>query len=351
MADILAAGSPEYAAVELVRASLEAGSTDNVTCVVADVHDAAELADDDGRRGPGRGRRGRAPARSAAAAAGSSAGTAPATPASSTRSRRPARRSAPRSTRSTPTPRPCATRPARRAATRGPSGSSPWPSSSASAGSRVAALWSWSQHQYYVGEQDGSVVIFRGVNASIGGFDLSEPYQTTDVELDRLSDFDAGKVEDGIDATDLDDAQRTVQNLAGQPGARRPTATTADGPVVQDQSSRNRRPRSWGSCTAAGGARSCSCSSSRSPSASGRTPRSASASRARCPADILGVRRLAGRPGDRRPHRDPPGRAVRRPGAAARRRRAQRSRPRRHPPHRPGPRGGSTGRTTSPSSS
>ncbi|MFC6342145.1 serine/threonine-protein phosphatase, partial [Nocardioides hankookensis] len=78
----------------------------------------------------------------------------------------------------------------------------------------VAALWSWSQKQYYVGEQDGTVVIFRGVNASIGGFDLSEPYQTTDVELDRLSDFDAGKVEDGIDATDLDDAQSTVQNLA-----------------------------------------------------------------------------------------------------------------------------------------
>ena len=37
MADILSTGSPEYAAVELVRASLEAGSTDNVTCVVADV--------------------------------------------------------------------------------------------------------------------------------------------------------------------------------------------------------------------------------------------------------------------------------------------------------------------------
>ena len=30
-------GSPDYAAVELVRASLEAGSTDNVTCIVADV--------------------------------------------------------------------------------------------------------------------------------------------------------------------------------------------------------------------------------------------------------------------------------------------------------------------------
>ncbi len=37
LADILSSGTPDYAAVELVRASLEAGSSDNVTCLVADV--------------------------------------------------------------------------------------------------------------------------------------------------------------------------------------------------------------------------------------------------------------------------------------------------------------------------
>ncbi|MFC6345520.1 PP2C family protein-serine/threonine phosphatase, partial [Nocardioides hankookensis] len=42
MADILGTGSPEYAAIELVRASLEAGSSDNVTCVVADVDEVAD---------------------------------------------------------------------------------------------------------------------------------------------------------------------------------------------------------------------------------------------------------------------------------------------------------------------
>src|SRR4051794_37548685 len=35
LADILSGGSPDFAAVELVRASLEAGSSDNVTCLVA----------------------------------------------------------------------------------------------------------------------------------------------------------------------------------------------------------------------------------------------------------------------------------------------------------------------------
>src|SRR4249919_666857 len=46
LADILSMGTPDYAAVELVRASLEAGTTDNVTCVVADIVDEAELPGD-----------------------------------------------------------------------------------------------------------------------------------------------------------------------------------------------------------------------------------------------------------------------------------------------------------------
>ena len=46
LADILSSGSPDYAAVELVRASLEAGSSDNVTCLVADVVEG-ELDDPD----------------------------------------------------------------------------------------------------------------------------------------------------------------------------------------------------------------------------------------------------------------------------------------------------------------
>src|SRR4029453_4000019 len=37
LADILSTGGPDYAPAELARASLEAGSSDNVTCVVADV--------------------------------------------------------------------------------------------------------------------------------------------------------------------------------------------------------------------------------------------------------------------------------------------------------------------------
>ena len=81
-----ATGSPDFAAVELVRASLEAGSSDNVTCLVADVRrrTAPRAADAPAAAWS-------APPPSCASAPGParaacSAATAPATPASSSRS-------------------------------------------------------------------------------------------------------------------------------------------------------------------------------------------------------------------------------------------------------------------------
>src|SRR3954469_15966050 len=46
LTDILGTGTVDYAVVELIRASLEAGSSDNVTCVVADVVEAGAPADE-----------------------------------------------------------------------------------------------------------------------------------------------------------------------------------------------------------------------------------------------------------------------------------------------------------------
>lgn len=225
LADILSTGSPEYAAVELVRASLEAGSTDNVTCVVADVLDASAAGESPpqeslvvgaaadrrvhrGRTGLFRGHR-----------------------SGDTGELEPVLADLPDDVPYAITADPIdpetaryAPRPPRRYL---------WARRVFAATVLVglawiglAGLWSWSQEQYYVGEQDGAVVIFRGVNASLGSVDLSEPYETTDVALDRLSDFDAGKVRDGIEADDLDDARHTVQNLAANQ-ASEPAAESA----------------------------------------------------------------------------------------------------------------------------
>jgi PPM family protein phosphatase len=88
-----------------------------------------------------------------------------------------------------------------------------------------AGVWTWSQHQYYVGEQDGVVTIFRGVQADVPGIDLSHPYETSNVKVDELDAFTARTVQSGIGAADLQEAERTVEHLA----ANQSTTTTGGG--------------------------------------------------------------------------------------------------------------------------
>ncbi len=65
------------------------------------------------------------------------------------------------------------------------------------------------------------VTIYRGVDASLPGIDLAQPYETSNVTLDRLSDFEAQNVREGIDAASLADARDTVESLAQNMSPRR----------------------------------------------------------------------------------------------------------------------------------
>ncbi|VXC41684.1 PP2C family protein-serine/threonine phosphatase [Nocardioides sp. AX2bis] len=219
LADILATGTPDYAAVELVRASLEAGSTDNVTCVVADVVDEATLADDPsfaelepllvGAASELR-RRGRGVAGGMGLFRGHRSGdTGELEPVDAE-----IPEGVPFAIATDPETQRYAPRPPRRFA---------WLSRLLVLAVVVgllwvatAAAWAWSQRQYYVGEADGQVTIFRGLDAELPGVALSEPYETSDVDVDLLSDFDANEVVEGIDAGDLESARETVQRLAEQ---------------------------------------------------------------------------------------------------------------------------------------
>ncbi len=220
LADILNMGSPDYAAVELVRASLEAGSSDNVTCIVSDV-----VTDQTARADPDIA--GLEPMLVGAAAE--------------------LRRRTPRGAKNTlfrghragdtgelepidaeipPGLHAIAGDPidpeTARYAPR-PPGRLQWLKRALALAMvvgvvwvGVAAAWSWTQGQYFIGEQDGSVVIYRGINTDLPGLPLSSLYQTSDVEMDNLSDYDAERVRDGIEVADLEAARETVQNLPTQ---------------------------------------------------------------------------------------------------------------------------------------
>jgi serine/threonine protein phosphatase PrpC len=222
LADILSSGSADFAAVELVRASLEAGSSDNVTCLVADVIEGdpdnppsapllvGAAADMRGRRARG--------TKSGSLFRGHRAGDTGELP--------PVRAEIPEGVgfaiSSDPPHSVGQGSEAVRYAPRAP-GPYTWLSRLLVLAVLVGVLWvtgavawSWSQDQYFVGEQDGTVVIYRGIDASLPGFDLSHPFESTNVTLDRLSDFQADQVREGIDASSLADARKKVENLAGE---------------------------------------------------------------------------------------------------------------------------------------
>jgi len=215
LADILSTGGPDFAAVELVRASLEAGSSDNVTCIVADVVDGSTPVDSDEPILVGAAAELRRRSRSSKGSLfrGHRSGD--------TGELEPVAAEIPDDVPFAISNDPLdpeqaryAPRPPRRFV---------WLKGLLAAivvigigWVALASAYSWSQQQYFVGEQDGSVVIFRGLNADLPGVSLSSPYETTDVRVDKLSDFDAGKVREGIDAGSLDAARRAVDNLANK---------------------------------------------------------------------------------------------------------------------------------------
>jgi protein phosphatase len=227
LADILSMGSPDFAAVELVRASLEAGSSDNVTCIVADV-----LTPDQ------------------AAADPSYAELEPLLVGAAAELKRRLPRALFRGHRSGDTgelepidaeildlpfaipsdPLTPVDPEAARYAPRPPERFGwlrrllvgvvvlgiVWIG--------ATAAWTYAQTQYYVGEQDGRVAIFRGIDASLPGLELSEPVVLSDLMLDQLSDFDRGQVQDTIDVDDLADGRDKVEEIAANRVAPEPAA-------------------------------------------------------------------------------------------------------------------------------
>jgi protein phosphatase len=78
----------------------------------------------------------------------------------------------------------------------------------------LVAGYQWTQTRYFVGVSDGRVAIFQGVQQDIGPIVLSHVYTETTLELGDLPNFSRKTVEATINADDLDDAYRIVNQLA-----------------------------------------------------------------------------------------------------------------------------------------
>jgi protein phosphatase len=74
--------------------------------------------------------------------------------------------------------------------------------------------YQFTQRHYFVGEQDGRVAIFQGVQQDIGPIKLSHVFTTTTIELDDLPAYRRDIVQATINADNLADAQRIVEQLS-----------------------------------------------------------------------------------------------------------------------------------------
>jgi protein phosphatase len=75
--------------------------------------------------------------------------------------------------------------------------------------------YSWTQTQYYVGDFDGDVSIFRGIPQSIGPFALSTLVSETGISLSQLEPFEQDRIRSAIQTGSLSDAWDVVDGLEG----------------------------------------------------------------------------------------------------------------------------------------
>lgn len=102
-----------------------------------------------------------------------------------------------------------------------------------------ALVYSWTQTRYYVGEANGNVAIYQGVNANIGSIELSDLVEVSDLSLDDLNPYQRAQVSGTIAFASLEEAQDLVDRLINgtapveldQPATPEPTTTPTPAPT------------------------------------------------------------------------------------------------------------------------
>ena len=79
-----------------------------------------------------------------------------------------------------------------------------------------AALWKWSQSQYYAMQDNGNVVIFQGIPQRIFSLELSRPIEVTDISLDELSEADQVRLEDPVVRSSLEEIDVYLAEVRGR---------------------------------------------------------------------------------------------------------------------------------------
>ena len=77
----------------------------------------------------------------------------------------------------------------------------------------AVAAYRWTQDQYYVGEDAETVAVYRGIEADIPGITTHRVEESSELRIDDLPEAYAREVSQGISASSLDDARDIVARL------------------------------------------------------------------------------------------------------------------------------------------
>ncbi|GAB2488642.1 protein phosphatase 2C domain-containing protein [Promicromonospora xylanilytica] len=107
----------------------------------------------------------------------------------------------------------------------------------------------WTQTQYYVGESDGQVAVFRGIPATAGPLTFSTPVELTGTRVDELPEFVANRVHESIRATSLEDARGRADRLIADATEETeptpsPSPTQSPEPTTSDEPDGRSTPKS-----------------------------------------------------------------------------------------------------------
>ena len=75
--------------------------------------------------------------------------------------------------------------------------------------------YEYTQTRFFVGVNDGVVVIYKGIREDLGPFKFSSVFEVSNITLDSLTDFQRDALERSIDAENLEDARRVLDQLGG----------------------------------------------------------------------------------------------------------------------------------------
>jgi len=75
--------------------------------------------------------------------------------------------------------------------------------------------YEYTQTRFFVGVNDGVVVIYKGIKEDIGPLRFSSVYEVSNIKISTLTEFQREALERSIAADDLEDARRILEQLAG----------------------------------------------------------------------------------------------------------------------------------------